>query len=184
MVCVPSKKADADKKEEPKDDEEAVEKPEDEKKADDATKGAEAATEAAKPQDEAVNAGETPEAAKADAKPTDEEAKSIVLSKDIVDLLPQLKAAGAIREAKEGETPLAIPKAIADIMVTLTAAAMAESKRAEDLQAKLDSTPEKKVIGTRSTAMPSDEEAQANDGKATEAKAKQPSAWFKKLFQS
>lgn len=156
-----------------------------------------------KPTEEAENAGEKPvadggegvapttEAPKADAKPEGEavtteeesESKELIVTKDIADLLPSLTTAGAIREAKDGEQSVVMTKATIALLKSLHDAlgsenerANTEMKRANDLQAKLDAMPERKVLATH-------RQFAAEEDTASDQKAKGVSEYFAGLFK-
>lgn len=153
------------------------------------------------PQEDAENAGETTateggeggnaDAPSADAEPAgdedgeeseESEGKAIVVSKDVIALLPELKASGAIREPEGDEKPEMVSKTAVALMRKLTDALAAENKRAndeqkraDDLKVQLDETPEKKALAPH-RQFGSEE---ADDKKAGRT---QTSEWFKSLF--
>lgn len=152
-------------------------------------------------QENAENAGETPaaeggedgnvDAPSADAAPVEEpagdkseesEGKAIIVTKDVTAALPELKASGAIREPQGEEKPEAMSKSVVAIMRKLTDALTAENKRAndeqkraDDLKATLDETPEKKALAPH-RQFGSEEQADNKAGRS------ETSAWFKSLF--
>lgn len=182
------------KAEEPKEEPAPVEdgsKEEDEpeeKSTDDSQEDAENADESAAA--EGGEGGDT-DAPSADAEPAkdaegeeseESEGKAIVVTKDIAEALPELKASGAIREPEGDEKAEAVSKASVSLMRKLVNALAAENKRAndeqkraDDLKATLDETPEKKVIAPH-RQYGSEE---ADDKKAGRSET---SEWFKTLF--
>lgn len=134
--------------------------------------------------------GEKPaEEAKADAEPeegdedeTEEtEGKAIVATKEAAAMLSEFKDAGLIREQGEGEKAT-LTKSAATLMRKLIDALDAENKRADseqkranDLQEKLNAIPEKKALAPHAQFDGEQREAGAAD-------TKEPSVWFKKLF--
>ena len=156
-------------------------------------------------QEEAENAGETPaaeggeggdkpaEAPSADAKPEteteegteDKSEKTIIVSKDVADLFPNLKAVGALREPEGEEKGIEVPKAWIGLMRKLHDALVSENERAnteqkakDALQKVLDTTPAKKAIAVHAQFGGAAEDTQ----KGAETETKEPSAFFKSLF--
>lgn len=156
-----------------------------------------------KSQEDAENAGETTaaeggeggtatEAPSADAKPEteaegdteDKSEKAIIVTKDIADLFPNLKAVGALREPEGEEKGIEVPKAwiglmrkLHDALVSENERANTEQKRATDLQKVLDTTPNKKAIAMHSQ-FGTEDTSDKKDAKSTE-----PSDFIKKLFK-
>lgn len=164
-------------------------------------------------QEEAGNSDETSEAesaegdeksteeASADAEPSEEEedsedeseGKAIIVTKDVAELFPSLKAVGALREPEGDEKAHDISKGVLDLMRKLHDALVAENnraneeqKRATDLQAKLDATPEKKAIASHRQfgAESTETKAEDADGKAeTKAEREERTKRFLSLFK-
>lgn len=154
------------------------------------------------PAEDAENAGESPvaddaeggdaEEADADAEPEGEpeegaedaeedEQKAIIVTKDVAELLPTLKAVGAIREPEGEEKAEQLSGEVVSLMQKLHDVAASENKRANDLQAKLDGTPEKKAIAPHRQFGAEDETLSDEERKSVTQK-KQASQWFMGLF--
>lgn len=157
-----------------------------------------------KSQEDVENAGETPaaeggeggekpaEAPSADAKPETEEGtedkseKTIIVSKTVADLFPNLKAVGALREPEGEEKAVEVPKEVIGLMRKLHDALVSENERAnaeqkakDALQKVLDTTPAKKAIAVTHSQFGTEGVA---DEKANATDPKEPSAFFKSLF--
>lgn len=131
---------------------------------------------------DAEAAGESEEGAEDDS-----EEKAIIVTKAVIDLLPTLKEAGAIREPEGEEKAIDLPKSVVTIVKKLHDALVSENKRANELQGKLDTTPEKKVLSPHRQF--GAEEAKENatqvdaNGNAV-ARKTQPSSFFMELFKT
>jgi len=144
-----------------------------------------------KPSADGGEGGEKPtEEPNADAEPDkgsesgdESEGKELIVSKDVIDALPHFAAAGAVREAKEGEVPTKMDKAtimflrkLHDALAAENKRANEEQKRADGLQEKLNGLPDKKTLATHRQFGVEEEAENAP------ARKKQTSEWFKQKF--
>lgn len=100
----------------------------------------------------------------------------LVVSKEVADRLVALKGAGLIREPEGEEKAMALTKSVVELMEQLCALLVTENKRANDeearanqLQAKLEVTPDKKALGAHRQFA---SEAASTDVKAVDEAAK------------
>lgn len=152
------------------------------------------------PKEESEKTGETPVADGAEAPKGDEEAKAedeteseppvenasaeaIVVDEASAKMIPNFIKSGLFVEAKDAQVGISLTKEVAELLIKMSDAYVAEFKRAEELQGKLDAIPAKRALSVNGQFSESSEESSKDEKNGEVAKPSAFSSAFKNLIE-